>query len=115
MTWSRSAAASESARAVHLRSRAARWLAPVALLLATTPAMTQDAPPGAVACTGCHALFPAAPNQIQSLSADEIAGALAGFRDGSREGTLMPRIASGFSDQESLVIAEWFAAQEDAQ
>lgn len=77
------------------------------------PAAAEDVPPpGALACTGCHALFPGAPNAIHTLSADEIAAALQGFRDGTREATLMPRIAVAFSEAESRAIAEWFAAQE---
>jgi cytochrome c553 len=80
-----------------------------------TSAPSQEAPPGAVACTGCHGLFDGAPYPIQQLPPDEITAALAGFRDGSREGTLMPRIAVAFSDEESRDIAEWFASQGDTQ
>ena len=88
-----------------------------ALILAglAAPVFAQDAPPGAVACTGCHGLFPDAPYPIQQLGADEIAAALAGYRDGGREGTVMPRIAKGFDDDESEAIAAWFAAQGEAQ
>lgn len=75
----------------------------------------QEAPPGAMACTGCHGLFPSAPLPIQHLSADQIADDLAAFRDSSREGTVMPRIARGFDEAESRSIAEWFAAQGDMQ
>jgi cytochrome c553 len=87
----------------------------LALVFAATPALAQDAPPGAVACTGCHGLFPDAPIPIQQLSSDEIAASLAGFRDGSRHGTVMPRIAGAFSDEESRAIADWFAAQGDSR
>ena len=79
------------------------------------PGSAQEAPPGALACTGCHGLFPDAPFPIHTLSADEIADRLAGFRDGSREATLMSRIAVAFSEEESRAIAEWFAAQEVAE
>lgn len=85
-----------------------------ALVLAqcfAVPSLAQEAPPGAMACTGCHGLNAGAPFPIQQKNADEIATALAGFRDGSRAGTLMPRIATGFTDEESRAIAEWFAAQ----
>ena len=87
----------------------------LALAIFAAPALAQEAPPGAVACTGCHGLFDGAPYPIHQLSAEEIAGTLAGFRDGAREGTVMPRLAAGFSDDESRAIAEWFAAQGDAQ
>jgi cytochrome c553 len=79
------------------------------------PGMAQDAPPGALACTGCHGLFEGAPFPIQQFSADEIATAIAEFRDGTREGTIMPRFAGAFSDDEARAIAEWFAAGGNSQ
>lgn len=93
--------------------RAASVLA-LAIMLATS-ASAQEAPPGALACTGCHGLFDGAPHPIHQLSAEKISTALAGFRDGSREGTVMPRLAAGFDAAESRAIAEWFAAQGSAQ
>ena len=33
------------------------------------------------------------------------------FRAGQRPGTIMPRIAKGFSDDEIAAIAAWYAAQ----
>ena len=89
-------------------------LAPaLAFACLTMPALAQDVPIGARACTGCHGLFEDAPFPIHHLSADEIAGAMAAFRVGSREGTIMPRFAGAYSDQEVRAIAEWFAAQGD--
>ncbi len=85
------------------------------LALLAASATAQEAPPGALACTGCHALFPGAPYPIHQFSADEIDAALAGFRSGTRQATLMPRIAVAFSEEESRAIAEWFAAQEEAR
>lgn len=87
----------------------------LALGIFAAPALGQEAPPGALACTGCHGLFDGAPFPIHQLSADEIATALAEFREGTRHGTLMPRLASGFDEEESRAIAEWFATQEAAQ
>lgn len=64
-------------------------------------------PPGASSCGGCHAAPRAAsaPPPLDTLSADAIAAALAGFRTGARAGTVMPRIAKGFSEEESRAIA----------
>ena len=47
---------------------------------------------------------------MTELSADQIAAALAAFRSGERPATVMNRIAKGFSEAESLAIAEWVAA-----
>ena len=89
-------------------------LAPaLAFACLAAPSAAQDAPVGALACTGCHGLFEGAPYPIHHLSADDIAAAMAAFRDGSRDGTIMPRFAGAYSDEEVRAIAEWFAAQGD--
>ena len=90
-------------------------LAVAALACLAIPAAAEDPPPGAVACTGCHGLEEGAPFPIQNLSAEEIAGAMIAFRDRTREGTIMPRFAVAFSDEEARAIAEWFAAQGGSQ
>jgi cytochrome c553 len=36
---------------------------------------------------------------------------MAAFRNGARPGTVMGRIARGFSDAEIQAIADWYAAQ----
>lgn len=92
-----------------------RQISAALLICLGTGVLAQEAPPGAMSCTGCHGLFPDAPNSITDLSADKIETAMAGFRDGTRKGTVMPRLAPGFSDTEIRAIAEWFADQEDAQ
>ena len=43
--------------------------------------------------------------------APRIAEAMRAFRSGQRPGTIMPRIAKGFSDDEIAAIAAWYAAQ----
>jgi cytochrome c553 len=83
--------------------------------LAMPAAAQESAPPGALSCTGCHGLFEGAPFPIQQLSADEIAAAIAEFRDGTREGTIMARFAGALSDDEARAIAEWFAAGGNSQ
>lgn len=87
--------------------------AALALCLAGT-AGAQEAPPGAAACSGCHGTDPGADLSLAALDADEIAAAMRGFRDGARDGTLMPRIARGFSPDEIDAIAAWIA-REDGQ
>ncbi|WP_340117460.1 hypothetical protein [Pelagibius sp. 7325] len=76
------------------------------------PAMAQQAPSGAVSCSGCHASAGSG-GPVASLAdrpAEEIVTALLQYRSGERTATVMDRIAKGFSDDEIHAIAEWFAA-----
>jgi sulfide dehydrogenase cytochrome subunit len=85
-------------------------LAALVVTAAVPPAAAQ--PAGASSCSGCHAPAGTA-SPIPSLAgrpAAEIVAAVAAFRAGSREATVMDRIAKGFSDEESRAIAEWLAA-----
>ena len=73
-----------------------------------------DPPPGAAACSGCHAINPAAETPVPKIhgrSAAEINAAMTAFRDGSKPGTVMGRIAKGFSDDEMKPIAAWLEQQ----
>ena len=73
-----------------------------------------QAPPGALSCSGCHAARGGETGLLPRLAgrpADETAAAVAAFRSGERPGTLMNRIAKGFSDEEIRAIAIWLEAQ----
>ena len=87
----------------------------VAALLASASAHAQVAPPGAAACSGCHAPAqvgsPGGP--IAGRSAADIQAAMQEYRSGRRSATVMDRIAKGFSDEEVQAIAAWFAAQQE--
>ena len=77
----------------------------------TSSATAQGAPPGAMSCTGCHGLgTEAAMMPLGAYTAEEIAAALADYREGTREATVMDRIAKGFTPEESEAIAQWIAA-----
>jgi cytochrome c553 len=67
-------------------------------------------PPGASSCSGCHGAG-AAPPALTGRNATEIVAALDAFRTGTRPATVMDRIAKGFSHDQSVAIAAWFAAQ----
>lgn len=86
-------------------------LATSALLSAAAPAAAAE-PAGASTCSGCHA--PAGVDgAIPSLAgrpAVEIVEAMAAFRAGTREATVMDRIAKGFTDDETRAVADWLAA-----
>jgi cytochrome c553 len=64
-------------------------------------------PPGASSCLGCHSRPGAAIPSLRGRDAVEVAAAMRAFREGTRPATLMNRLASGFSEQESQVIAAW--------
>ena len=73
-----------------------------------------DPPPGAAACSGCHATNMAAETPVPKIhgraAADTIA-AMTAFRDGSKPSTVMGRIAKGFTDNEIKPIAAWLEQQ----
>jgi cytochrome c553 len=78
------------------------------------PAAAQSlAPPGAAACSGCHAASqlgsPVPP--VRGRDAKDIVQAMQEFRSGARAATVMDRIAKGFSDDETRAIAAWLSAQ----
>ena len=100
-----------------------RLLAIVLLLLpaqALADAMAQSSEADvallAAACSGCHAKavsddgFP----QIYGRPAAEIREALLAFRSDRRQGTVMNRIAKGYSEDEIRVLADYLAAQDAA-
>lgn len=68
------------------------------------------APPGASSCTGCHGPT-AAVGSLDGRPVAELVAAMAAFRAGERQATVMGRIAKGFSDAEVRAIAGWFASR----
>jgi cytochrome c553 len=85
----------------------------LAVLLSGT-AFAAEAPPGASSCSGCHATNPNAGTPVPPLkgrSAADIETAMAEYKSGKRQGTIMDRIAKGFSAEETKAIAAWYAAQ----
>jgi cytochrome subunit of sulfide dehydrogenase len=87
-------------------------IAAVALSLAlAAPAAAQSAvaPAGASSCSGCHDAKIASPSvpPLKGRPAAEIVTAMEAFRAGTREATVMTRIAKGFNDEETRAIAAW--------
>lgn len=94
----------------------------VALILLSASALARAGESGAdaallaAACSGCHSKaqtedgFP----QIYGRPATEIREALLEFRSGKREGTVMNRIAKGYSEAEIGVLADYLSAQDPA-
>ena len=70
-----------------------------------------------VSCAGCHGTDGKSPGSIPTIggkSSDFIATALRQFSTGERAGTVMGRHATGYTDEEILLIADYFAGREQA-
>ncbi len=84
-----------------------------ATLIAAAAAASADPPAGAVSCSGCHATSPRVVTPVPRLAGQDpaaIVRAMQEFRSGQRAGTVMDRIAKGFTDDEIRAIAAWYAA-----
>jgi cytochrome subunit of sulfide dehydrogenase len=85
-------------------------------LASIAAALTASAEPpaGAAACSGCHPVSPRVTSPVPRLAGREraeIVRAMQEFRAGTRAGTVMDRIAKGFTDAEIQAIAAWYAEQ----
>jgi sulfide dehydrogenase cytochrome subunit len=84
----------------------------LAFALFATPAAAQ-APLAAQACLGCHGQGGAGATPVAGLAgrpAAELAAMLAEYRAGTRPGTIMARIARGYTEAEIAAVAAHFAA-----
>ena len=90
------------------------FVAAAAILVLAGVAYAADAPPGAASCSGCHAAGPNAQTPVPPLNgrpAADTVSQMAAFKSGERKGTIMDRIAKGFSDEETRAIAAWYESQ----
>jgi cytochrome subunit of sulfide dehydrogenase len=88
--------------------------AALAFVVSLAAAQAAEAPPGAVACSGCHAANPRVETPVPPLAgrpAADIASQMVAFKAGQRPGTIMDRIAKGFSEEEIRAIAAWYESQ----
>ncbi len=72
----------------------------------------------AATCAGCHRDESSGPRGIPSLrglSASEIAGKLSAYRSGELQGTLMNRLARGYSEAEIRLLADALGTPADAK
>jgi cytochrome subunit of sulfide dehydrogenase len=67
-------------------------------------------PPGALSCSGCHGGVAPLP-VLAGRDPDAVVAAMDEFRSGARAVTVMDRIAKGFSQDETVAIAAWWATQ----
>ena len=88
--------------------------AAIVVAISAGGAWAAEAPAGAAACSGCHAANPRVDTPVPPLNgrpATDIASQMIAFKAGQRPGTIMDRIAKGFSDEEGMqAIAAWYAA-----
>lgn len=102
----------------------ARWVLGVLALAAAGP-LTAEPPRAAEAGDSVHAAAAAAPCQgchgpasalgdLGQLARPDILAALRSYRSGERAGTLMPRIARGYSDAELIAMANALGRADDS-
>jgi cytochrome c553 len=73
-----------------------------------------EPPAGAASCSGCHPSSSGVSSpvaRIVGVDRAAIVRAMQDFRSGQRAGTVMDRIAKGFTDEEIQAIAAWYATQ----
>jgi cytochrome subunit of sulfide dehydrogenase len=84
------------------------------ILMMGGAASAAEAPAGAASCSGCHAANPRVDTPVPPLAgrpAGDIASQMVAFKAGQRPGTIMDRIAKGFSEEEIQAIAAWYESQ----
>ena len=84
------------------------------LSIAAAVVASAEPPAGAVSCSGCHPASSRVSSPVPRLAGQDraaIVRAMQDFRSGQRAGTVMDRIAKGFTDDEIQALATWFAAQ----
>jgi cytochrome subunit of sulfide dehydrogenase len=82
--------------------------------IAAAVVASAEPPAGAAACSGCHPASTRVTSpvlRLPGLDQAAVVRAMQEFRSGQRAGTVMDRIAKGFTDEEIQAIAAWYAAQ----
>jgi cytochrome c553 len=82
--------------------------------IAAAVVASAEPPAGAAACSGCHPASTRVTSPVPRLAGRDSAAivkAMQDFRSGARTGTVMDRIAKGFTDEEIQAIAAWYATQ----
>ncbi|MGD2073606.1 MAG: c-type cytochrome [Gammaproteobacteria bacterium] len=88
-----------------------------AVLGAPSPLLAADASGQAIAytCAGCHGTNGVSQGSAPSLAgekAENLKEMLLDYKNDKEEGTIMNRIAKGYSDAELAAVAEFFSEQE---
>ena len=91
-----------------------RLIAASAFVLSMSGIVWAEGPPGAASCSGCHAGSTRVETPVPRLAgrpAGEITDAMLAYKSGKLAGTIMDRIAKGYSEDEIRAISTWYAAQ----
>lgn len=85
----------------------------IALAVVATPGLCEDGYSRSAVlargCSGCHSDANQAIPSLAGWRAERIADTLRAYKDDTLEGTLMNRIARGYSDTEIVAIADYLA------
>lgn len=98
----------------------ARALALAGAALMALPALAQDANLArnlAATCANCHGTNGNARGDMKPLAgmpADKMLAMLADFRNGNQPATIMHQITKGYTEEQTKLIAAYFAAQKPA-
>ena len=80
-------------------------------LAATAHPADEDARALAAGCASCHRSSERIPPALAGQSREALVEKLRAFRDGTRNGTVMPQLARGYTPAQLDAVAAWFAAQ----
>ena len=81
-----------------------------AALLGAAVMVAAAGPPGAESCTGCH-VKGGGVGLLQGRPAQDTVRVMEAYRSGQQPATLMNRIVKGFTPDEVVQLAQWFARQ----
>lgn len=83
-------------------------------LMHSAPVLAQDARYLAANCANCHGTDGKSAGGMPSLAglnADQFMSLMKGFRDGTRQATIMHQLSKGYSDEQIAALARYFSQQ----
>ena len=88
-------------------------------LAAAFPSAAQQSDPNlgravAATCANCHGTSGVSVGEVPSLAGrpkDELVRKMQDFKAGRTQGTIMPQLAKGYTDEQIDVVAAWYAAR----
>jgi len=66
----------------------------------------------AAGCASCHRPSERIPPALAGQSREALVEKLRAFRDGTRDGTVMPQLARGYTPAQLDAVAAWFAGRQ---